>query len=93
MTYGSPAFIQDGVLPALEAELPDVGALRGDRPPREPKEANSLLPDEVRGLVAASFDVLELPFGAPIVRTVIGLDEQVRHPDAPPGRRLCGRRA
>jgi arginine:pyruvate transaminase len=29
MTYGSPAFIQDGVLPALENELPDVGALRG----------------------------------------------------------------
>jgi arginine:pyruvate transaminase len=28
MTYGSPAFIQDGVLPALESELPDVAALR-----------------------------------------------------------------
>jgi arginine:pyruvate transaminase len=28
MTYGSPAFIQDGVLPALENELPDVTALR-----------------------------------------------------------------
>jgi arginine:pyruvate transaminase len=28
MTYGSPAFIQDGVLPALENELPDVSALR-----------------------------------------------------------------
>jgi arginine:pyruvate transaminase len=30
MTYGSPAFIQDGVLPALESELPDVAALRED---------------------------------------------------------------
>ena len=28
MTYGSPAFIQDGVLPALEQELPEVAALR-----------------------------------------------------------------
>jgi arginine:pyruvate transaminase len=28
MTYGSPAFIQDGVLPALERELPEVAALR-----------------------------------------------------------------
>jgi arginine:pyruvate transaminase len=28
MTYGSPAFIQDGVLPALEHELPEVAALR-----------------------------------------------------------------
>ena len=28
MTYGSPAFIQDGVLPALESELPDVAVLR-----------------------------------------------------------------
>lgn len=28
MTYGSPAFIQDGVLPALESELPNVAALR-----------------------------------------------------------------
>jgi arginine:pyruvate transaminase len=28
MTYGSPAFIQDGVLPALERELPQVAALR-----------------------------------------------------------------
>src|SRR5215510_8022261 len=28
MTYGSPAFIQDGVLPALEHELPEVPALR-----------------------------------------------------------------
>jgi arginine:pyruvate transaminase len=28
MTYGSPAFIQDGVLPALERELPEVTALR-----------------------------------------------------------------
>src|SRR5207244_2907483 len=28
MTYGSPAFIQDGVLPALEYELPEVAALR-----------------------------------------------------------------
>jgi arginine:pyruvate transaminase len=28
MTYGSPAFIQDGVLPALERELPDVAVLR-----------------------------------------------------------------
>ncbi|HYZ41062.1 MAG TPA: pyridoxal phosphate-dependent aminotransferase [Stellaceae bacterium] len=28
MTYGSPAFIQDGVLPALEGELPQVAALR-----------------------------------------------------------------
>jgi arginine:pyruvate transaminase len=28
MTYGSPAFVQDGVLPALESELPDVAALR-----------------------------------------------------------------
>jgi arginine:pyruvate transaminase len=28
MIYGSPAFIQDGVLPALESELPDVAALR-----------------------------------------------------------------
>ena len=28
MTYGSPAFIQDGVLPALESELPGVAALR-----------------------------------------------------------------
>ena len=27
MTYGSPAFIQDGVLPALEIELPDVAEL------------------------------------------------------------------
>jgi arginine:pyruvate transaminase len=30
MTYGSPAFIQDGVLPALERELPEVAALRED---------------------------------------------------------------
>lgn len=28
MTYGSPAFIQDGILPALEQELPEVAALR-----------------------------------------------------------------
>ena len=28
MTYGSPAFIQDGVLPALEHDLPEVAALR-----------------------------------------------------------------
>lgn len=28
MTYGSPAFIQDGVLPALESVLPNVAALR-----------------------------------------------------------------
>jgi arginine:pyruvate transaminase len=28
MTYGSPAFIQDGVLPALENDLPAVGRLR-----------------------------------------------------------------
>jgi arginine:pyruvate transaminase len=28
ITYGSPAFIQDGVLPALERELPDVAVLR-----------------------------------------------------------------
>jgi len=28
MTYGSPAFIQDGVLPALEHELPEMPALR-----------------------------------------------------------------
>jgi arginine:pyruvate transaminase len=28
MTYGSPAFIQEGVLPALEHELPEVDALR-----------------------------------------------------------------
>jgi len=28
MTYGSPAFIQDGVLPALREELPEVAALR-----------------------------------------------------------------
>jgi arginine:pyruvate transaminase len=28
VTYGSPAFIQDGVLPALECELPEVAALR-----------------------------------------------------------------
>jgi arginine:pyruvate transaminase len=28
MTYGSPAFIQDGVLPALESELPEVAVLR-----------------------------------------------------------------
>ena len=28
MTYGSPAFIQDGVLPALERELPHVTAMR-----------------------------------------------------------------
>src|SRR6516225_409056 len=28
MTYGSPAFIQDGVLPALERELPQVAAIR-----------------------------------------------------------------
>jgi arginine:pyruvate transaminase len=28
MTYGSPAFIQDGVMPALQHELPDVAALR-----------------------------------------------------------------
>jgi arginine:pyruvate transaminase len=28
MTYGSPAFIQDGVLPALERDLPEVTALR-----------------------------------------------------------------
>ncbi len=27
MTYGSPAFIQDGVLPALERELPQMAAL------------------------------------------------------------------
>jgi arginine:pyruvate transaminase len=30
MTYGSPAFIQDGALPALEHELPEVAALRED---------------------------------------------------------------
>jgi arginine:pyruvate transaminase len=30
MTYGSPAFIQDGVLPALEAELPEAASLRED---------------------------------------------------------------
>ncbi len=30
MTYGSPAFIQDGVLPALETELPQAAALRAD---------------------------------------------------------------
>ncbi len=28
MIYGSPAFIQDGVLPALENDLPEVAALR-----------------------------------------------------------------
>jgi arginine:pyruvate transaminase len=28
MTYGSPAFIQDGVLPALESELADAAPLR-----------------------------------------------------------------
>jgi arginine:pyruvate transaminase len=28
MIYGSPAFIQDGVMPALESDLPEVGALR-----------------------------------------------------------------
>ena len=28
MTYGSPAFIQDGVTPALENDLPEVAALR-----------------------------------------------------------------
>jgi arginine:pyruvate transaminase len=28
MTYGSPAFIQDGVLPALEQDLPEIAALR-----------------------------------------------------------------
>jgi arginine:pyruvate transaminase len=28
MTYGSPAFIQDGVLPALENDLPEVADLR-----------------------------------------------------------------
>src|SRR6516162_8211458 len=28
MTYGSPAFIQDGVLPALEGDLPEAAALR-----------------------------------------------------------------
>ncbi len=28
MTYGSPAFIQDGVLPALEHDLPEIAALR-----------------------------------------------------------------
>ena len=28
MTYGSPAFIQDGVLPALEHELPQVATMR-----------------------------------------------------------------
>ncbi|MBO0738711.1 MAG: pyridoxal phosphate-dependent aminotransferase [Alphaproteobacteria bacterium] len=28
MTYGSPAFVQDGVLPALEGDLPEVDALR-----------------------------------------------------------------
>ena len=28
MTYGSPAFIQDGVLPALENDLPEVARLR-----------------------------------------------------------------
>jgi arginine:pyruvate transaminase len=28
MTYGSPAFIQDGVLPALEHDLPEVATLR-----------------------------------------------------------------
>jgi arginine:pyruvate transaminase len=26
--YGSPAFIQDGVMPALESDLPEVAALR-----------------------------------------------------------------
>lgn len=30
MTYGSPAFIQDGVLPALEQDLPEVAGLRED---------------------------------------------------------------
>ncbi len=30
MTYGSPAFIQDGVLPALEQDLPEIAALRED---------------------------------------------------------------
>ncbi len=28
MIYGSPAFIQDGVMPALEKDLPDVATLR-----------------------------------------------------------------
>jgi arginine:pyruvate transaminase len=28
MIYGSPAFIQDGVMPALESELPQVAAMR-----------------------------------------------------------------
>jgi len=28
MIYGSPAFIQDGVMPALEADLPEMAALR-----------------------------------------------------------------
>jgi arginine:pyruvate transaminase len=28
MIYGSPAFIQDGVMPALESDLPEVAALR-----------------------------------------------------------------
>jgi arginine:pyruvate transaminase len=28
MLYGSPAFIQDGVLPALESDLPEVAELR-----------------------------------------------------------------
>jgi len=30
MTYGSPAFIQDGALAAFKEELPEVAALRGD---------------------------------------------------------------
>jgi arginine:pyruvate transaminase len=30
MTYGSPSFIQDGALAALQAELPEVAALRED---------------------------------------------------------------
>src|SRR5207237_8836160 len=30
MTYGGPAFIQDGALAALRGELPEVAALRDD---------------------------------------------------------------
>src|SRR5438067_132723 len=44
MTYGSPAFIQDGALAALRDDLPEVAALREDYPAPRPAAPTSAPP-------------------------------------------------
>jgi len=51
MTYGSPAFLQDGALTALRAELPEVEALRDDY--RRRASTFSAMLDDVPGCRAA----------------------------------------